>query len=71
MAKLSIIEMRKAKALEQINMRLARIEEKLGISEEPVMVVVTGDTQVPPQPQPASEGETEAPARTKPRSKSK
>ncbi len=71
MAKLSIIEMRKAKALEQINMRLARIEEKLGISEEPVMVVVTGDTQVPTQSEPAGEGETQAPARTKPRSKSK
>ena len=30
MAKQSLIEARKAKALEEINMRLARIEEKLG-----------------------------------------
>ncbi len=58
MAKQSIIEARKAKALEEINMRLARIEEKLGIVDVPA-------EPAPEEPAPeeaAAEGEA-APAK--------
>ncbi len=56
MAKQSVIEARKAKALEEINMRLARIEEKLGIVDVPA-------EPAPEEPAPevaAAEGESEA-----------
>ena len=46
MAKLSVIEARKAKSLEEINQRLARIEEALGIVDAP---------PAPPAPTPAPE----------------
>ncbi len=55
MAKQSIIEARKARALEEINMRLARIEEKLGIVDVPA--------PAPEEPAPeegAAEAEPEA-----------
>ncbi len=70
MAKQSLIEMRKAKALEDINMRLARIEEKLGIVDVPAPV----PSEEPPTEEQAAEDGSEseaAPAEKPSRRKSK
>ena len=60
MAKQSVIEARKAKALEEINMRLARIEEKLGIVDVPTPL--PGEEPAPEEAAAEPEGEA-APAK--------
>ncbi len=60
MAKQSIIEARKAQALEEINMRLARIEEKLGIVDVPAE---PAPSEEPAPEEGAAEAEPEAPAK--------
>ncbi len=60
MAKQSIIEARKAEALEEINMRLARIEEKLGIVDAPAG---PAPSEEPAPEEGAAEAEPEAPAK--------
>ncbi len=60
MAKQSIIEARKARALEEINMRLARIEEKLGIVDVPAEPLL-GEEPAPEEG--AAEAESDAPAK--------
>ncbi len=59
MAKQSIIEARKARALEEINMRLARIEEKLGIVDVPAPV----PSEEPAPEEGEAEAEPDAPAK--------
>ncbi len=62
MASQSRIEMRKAQALEEINLRLKRIEEKLGIVVEP-------DTAAYPGEEAAAENEGEGKTKTEANSK--
>ena len=54
MAKQSLIEARKAKALEEINRRLARIEAALNIPDEPA------PSEEPAAPEEAAASEPEA-----------